>query len=500
MSDAPSKKKKKKKRRSKRKGVRHGDWVRKKDPQSGRYYYGNVKTLERVWDMPDEFRAAAEAAGVDPEAEPAPEEEDEDDASRDAADGSSARPAVSSAAASSAAASADDAAAADEWLEGYDPKNKRKYYVNKVTGESRWTKPLSAAEVNAEDWISGRDPKTKRIYYFNKTTKETTWEKPPGYVDPSERSGTSSSSSRSGSSVKADADTLAAAAKRRKEVQIAAEKEKKAKEAEEADGSAQAKRGSTIRKHVERIDENAPDQAWVSGTDPKTNRVYYYNKVTEETTWTKPKGYVPEGSGPGANNRKLRTLSQEKIELDAMPLQGIVESRKSGFAGSDGGGGEGGEGEPGTKAKRRRPGHRANLSLGTQEAHNIIMGLGSGQKVSERRNSLEKGMRSSSSREETASSPAHGRTASLLEDFKTIPQEIAATLPRPQNGVATAFSKLVEGETQDLHDSLHLHRARLGGVAIASLKDLVHIFGDGQHQAVEVGEAEFLASMKMGRP
>ena len=83
MSDAPSKKKKKKKRRSKRKGVRHGDWVRKKDPQSGRYYYGNVKTLERVWDMPDEFRAAAEAAGVDPEAEPAPEEEDEDDASRD---------------------------------------------------------------------------------------------------------------------------------------------------------------------------------------------------------------------------------------------------------------------------------------------------------------------------------------------------------------------------------------------------------------------------------
>ena len=182
MSDAPSKKKKKKKRRSKRKGVRHGDWVRKKDPQSGRYYYGNVKTLERVWDMPDEFRAAAEAAVWIPRR------------SRRRGGGRGRRqqgcrgrqqrpPAVSSAAASSAAASADDAAAADEWLEGYDPKNKRKYYVNKITGESRWTKPLSARSQRRRLDLC-RDPKTKRIYYFNKTTKETTWEKPPAMLTP----------------------------------------------------------------------------------------------------------------------------------------------------------------------------------------------------------------------------------------------------------------------------------------------------------------------------
>ena len=48
----------------KKRAVRHGDWVQKKDPHSGRFYYGNVKTLERVWVMPPAFKAAAAAAAA----------------------------------------------------------------------------------------------------------------------------------------------------------------------------------------------------------------------------------------------------------------------------------------------------------------------------------------------------------------------------------------------------------------------------------------------------
>ena len=51
----------------------------------------------------------------------------------------------------------------------------------------------------------------------------------------------------------------------------------------------------------------------------------------------------------------VRTMSQEKIELSALPLEGLVEARKSGFSGFDGsmatteGGGDGGNGD-----RRRR--------------------------------------------------------------------------------------------------------------------------------------------------
>jgi hypothetical protein len=61
MSISPKKTKKTKK---KPKSVRHGDWVQKLDPNSKRYYYGNVKTLERVWEMPEEFKLAAEAVAA----------------------------------------------------------------------------------------------------------------------------------------------------------------------------------------------------------------------------------------------------------------------------------------------------------------------------------------------------------------------------------------------------------------------------------------------------
>ena len=92
----------------------------------------------------------------------------------------------------------------------------------------------------------------------------------------------------------------------------------------------------------------------------------------------------------------------------------------------------------------------------------------------------------------------HSRKVSVLENFKELPSEIAATLPRAQNGVMPAFGKLVDGNVDSLNDELHAHRIRLGGLAIAPLKDLIQILGDGRSQGSEAGAAEYLENIKLG--
>lgn len=147
-----------------------------------------------------------------------------------------------------------DAAAA--WTEATDPKTGKKYYYNKVTKKTQWSKPAemgggdaapAAAAGGGADpnddpafWAEGTDPKSGKIYYYNKKTKVTSWKKP--------------------ACMGATADKPVAATP-----------------ATPAAAASPAASG----------DDN--DTAnWREATDPKSGKVYWYNKVTKKTTWKNP--------------------------------------------------------------------------------------------------------------------------------------------------------------------------------------------------------------------
>ena len=225
------------------------------DKKTGRRYFANKATRETTWTMPDELKQWR----LDN-----PTETGDADAKKGAGSPKKGKAGVPA------------------WVEKYDPKNKRKYYVNKQTGKSSWTKPdepyRSLAEQGRTDgeestpdpnrasprkkssaslktgWVSGIDPKTKRTYYYNRSTKETTWKKPADYV------------------------------------------------------------------------ERKKEEGWTTGVDPKTKRVYYYNRKTKETTWTKPKALG--GKDKGDKDRKSSTSSTTST---ASPKSGGHSRNKSSY-------------------------------------------------------------------------------------------------------------------------------------------------------------------------
>eukprot|EP01029_Cantina_marsupialis_P023527 TRINITY_DN5895_c0_g3_i1.p1 TRINITY_DN5895_c0_g3~~TRINITY_DN5895_c0_g3_i1.p1 ORF type:complete len:1899 (+),score=565.67 TRINITY_DN5895_c0_g3_i1:99-5795(+) len=65
---------------------------------------------------------------------------------------------------------------ANNWKEIVDSKSGDKYFVNKHTGETSWTKP---------GWCRLFDDESGQYFWYNETTNETSWDKPEGVTDDS---------------------------------------------------------------------------------------------------------------------------------------------------------------------------------------------------------------------------------------------------------------------------------------------------------------------------
>lgn len=149
-------------------------WVEAADPKTGKKYYYNKKTKKTQWQRPAELD---EGGSEEPASEPVTESSPEDDRKN--------------------------------WAEGTDPKTGKKYFYNKQTRRTTWTRPKCFGEDGGDSgggsdreddepqpqpqaspvksksdkpekssWKQAVDPKSGKPYWYNKVTKETTWKNP----------------------------------------------------------------------------------------------------------------------------------------------------------------------------------------------------------------------------------------------------------------------------------------------------------------------------------
>ena len=182
---------------------------------------------------------------------------------------------------------------ASEWKEMTDKTSGRKFYYNVNTKKTQWNKPLEvpskpaliAAQKEAivpqsttpakqdqkvaltSSWTKRKDKKSGRYFYYNSETKKTQWETPVDFV---ENSAVEEKSDKTSA-----IDPISEAPKNDKNQKKKKKKEKKKKEEDNLKSNEAQSSGSSL-------------SDWTEKTDKTSGRVFYYNKKTKKTQWTKP--------------------------------------------------------------------------------------------------------------------------------------------------------------------------------------------------------------------
>jgi hypothetical protein len=221
-----------------------------------------VATSESIFTPPKEQKGSQET----PEKEPVSATETEEvapsqETSTPAADGAETS---SPTEATAEAPKADPQATAtdEDWVETTDPSTGQTYYYNKVTNQTSWEDPKSTtAEIGSteSDWVETPDPTTGKTYYYNEVTQETSWEKPIG--EKTEEKTTEEwvevSDPSSGQTYYYN---------------------QKTQETSWENPTAQ----------TESPDDSQAAVEWIETVDPSSGQMYYYNQITQETSWEKP--------------------------------------------------------------------------------------------------------------------------------------------------------------------------------------------------------------------
>ncbi|CAK9035380.1 Unconventional myosin-VIIb [Durusdinium trenchii] len=136
-----------------------------------------------------------------------------------------------------------------------------------------------------KDWIEAVDPESGKVYYANLKTKETTWTMPDEIKELQQAKAKKVSTTMQPQQAQSQASKPGSGADSWLERQ------------DPRTGRVYyynpvLKQTSWTKPDsdptVSTIDHNAGKGAWVARIDPRTNRTYYYNQITKMTSWTNP--------------------------------------------------------------------------------------------------------------------------------------------------------------------------------------------------------------------
>ena len=258
-------------------------WIESADPTTGQVYYYNVESEETSWDKPNETCESLLRDQSTP---------------NESIVGSTKR------------ASTEDAAqleyeldkppgteSLDEWEEIDDPSSEKPYFFNRETGETSWDRPEGmnllkksslvpshdAKETRDDDanddkdivlqgWENVVDPSSGNSYWFNSDTQETSWEKPSNPVTNNDNGKVQEElivvdETDEGNGNMID-DDIQSNNIRHDSIDV------------------QNPKIGEITKH-ETIDPTLPE-GWTESTDPSTDQIFYWNEITNETSWERP--------------------------------------------------------------------------------------------------------------------------------------------------------------------------------------------------------------------
>ena len=137
-----------------------------------------------------------------------------------------------------------------------------------------------------ENWVSVNDPASGKIYYYNSVTNETSWE-PPKACNSSVPEANADEVGVEAEMARQDSGVLVNEAEDDEIDQIQEDWTEVDHPADVPDGVSGELPNEDLASDIPSSNEPLPD-GWVETVDQSSGNTYYYNEVTEETSWDRP--------------------------------------------------------------------------------------------------------------------------------------------------------------------------------------------------------------------
>jgi hypothetical protein len=250
-------------------------WIESEDPSSGEVYYYHIESEEVSWERPT--IEVADTIGHEMSEVIIFEPKTIDD----------------------------DGELPEGWIESEDSSSGEVYYYHSESGDVSWERPtvgttsrkesdalegdtsqeiafesksIDDVEELVDGWIKTEDPSTGEVYYYHAESDETSWERP-----------------------------------------IASEEKKQTLELSMVEEGDETDELVDVNKSEENVNISTPDplpEFWVESEDPSSGEIYFFNSLTQETSWERPKA-AESSKSPAYKGDKSNVNGNDKLTDDS---------------------------------------------------------------------------------------------------------------------------------------------------------------------------------------